>query len=98
MCFILLIISIIIFILSIFISVNSFNKFKNISISTDIYSKISNKLKGAIKIVFKNCDFQVLKSFDNDKVIFIKNKDKYIGIGFIKNDPEQYLENFPFKF
>ena len=98
MYYILFILSIIIFILSIVISINSFDKFENISISTDIYSKLSNKLKSAIETVFKNCKFQVLNSFNNDIVIFIKDIAKYIGIGFIKNDPKEYVENFAINF
>ena len=90
---ILLIIIVIVFIVSIFISVNSMNKSNKsgkFSLSTSIYS---DKFKSIVPKILNNCNFS--KPQYQDRIIMIKDQDKYIGVGFIKKDSKRYIQSLP---
>ena len=93
---ILLIIIVIVFIVSIFISVNSMNKSNKsnksnkFSLSTSIYS---DKFKSIVPKILNNCDF--IGPEYQDRIIIIKDQDKYIGVGFIKKDSKRYIQSLP---
>ena len=87
---ILLIIIVIVFIVSIFISVNSMNKSGKFSLSTSIYL---NKLKDIVLKILNNCNFSEPQY--QDRIIMIKDQDKYIGVGFIKKDSKRYIQSLP---